>query len=182
VSTLHYRLRIRTADDSADLFAVSSVPSDRYPYIAEEPDGDGSTLDPVEGRVTVGAYTVQVVDAVAVETPPTGTLVTDGWEYADQAAAESAGWVFSNTLTGASLTVGATDQFYSGSRSLKFTTTGSGALAGSGALRATKVFDGSDGVLPNTTYRVTVRARLSARSWYDADHRYLGAADGHRPV
>jgi hypothetical protein len=61
--TLHYRLRIRTGADDADLLYVSSVPGDLNPFIAEAPDGDGSTLDPLTGKVSVGAYTVKVIDA-----------------------------------------------------------------------------------------------------------------------
>ena len=47
MSTLHYRLRVRTGSDEGDLFSVSSVPTDQYPYIASPPEGDGATLDPV---------------------------------------------------------------------------------------------------------------------------------------
>jgi hypothetical protein len=46
--TLHYRLRIRTPDNSADLFIATSTRDGINPFIAEAPDGDGrrSTRSP----------------------------------------------------------------------------------------------------------------------------------------
>lgn len=37
--TLHYKLRVRTADDSADLFVVTSLRDGPNPYILEAPQG-----------------------------------------------------------------------------------------------------------------------------------------------
>ena len=165
---LQYRLRIRTTADDADYLVITSVPGGTNPYIAEPPEGDGATLDPVAGSVSVGAYTVRVIDAVAtVPGVDAATTVTEGFEYATSGAMTTAGWTLTDTLGTGSITVGATDQVDAGTYSLKMATTGSGALAGSGVLRATRTFDTGDGLVAGTTYRVTVRGRMDARDWFD---------------
>ncbi len=171
--TLHYRFRIRTATDEADLFVATSLADGDNPLIAEAPSGDGSTLDPLTGKVTVGAYTVKVIDAPGVVQVPGGFSGTDGWEYANQAAAEAAGWVFTDTLGDGSITVGAADQVHGGTRSLKMSTTGGGGLSGTGSLTAVKTYDSGDGIVADTLYTVTVYARASARSPFDVHTRLI---------
>jgi hypothetical protein len=58
----YFRLRIRTADDSADELSISSVPGDDNPYVLEPPDGDGQSFEPLSGSVTTGAYTIKIID------------------------------------------------------------------------------------------------------------------------
>src|SRR5574338_1121439 len=124
--TLHYRFRIRTGTDEADLFSATSVASQTNPYIAEPPSGDGSTLDPLTGKVSVGAYTVRVIDAVGFVFDPSGSSVSSGLEYATSFAATADGWTFEDTMPNGSITVGATDQVHGGTYSFKMNTTGSG--------------------------------------------------------
>jgi hypothetical protein len=87
VSTpLYYKFQIRNADDSDDLLEVSSVRDGVNPYIAEPPSGDGESVDPITGKVTVGAYTISVIDAVG-DIP--STIIrheVDFGDYADTAA------------------------------------------------------------------------------------------------
>lgn len=61
---LEYRLRIRTADDTADALVVSSVRGDTLPWLQGPPTGDGCNLDPVSGKVQSGVYTGRIVDAI----------------------------------------------------------------------------------------------------------------------
>jgi hypothetical protein len=60
----HFRLRIRNAADSADQCVFSSLSTDTYPHIVSEPTGDGQEFNPLTGRTTVGAYVIDVADAV----------------------------------------------------------------------------------------------------------------------
>lgn len=108
-----------------------------------------------------------MIDVPTTVQVPDAAVVTEGWEYANQAAAEAAGWVFADTLDTGSITVGATDQVFAGSRSLKMQTTGSGSLAEFGALRVSKVYDTSDGLIAGAPYRVSIRGRMDTRSWFD---------------
>lgn len=57
-----YRLRIRTADDSADELVLSSAPSDTNPYIQGPPTGQGASVDLITGKATAGSYQIAVVD------------------------------------------------------------------------------------------------------------------------
>lgn len=68
--TTRYRLRIRDADDVADLLTVESKTGDSPAVILEPPQVDGSTFDPLSGKVSVGAARVLVADA------PAGTCVS----------------------------------------------------------------------------------------------------------
>lgn len=63
MSTIHYRLRVRNADDSADLLVISSKPGDPNPYLEGPPDADGASLDPLGGNVDVGGSTWRAIDA-----------------------------------------------------------------------------------------------------------------------
>jgi hypothetical protein len=87
VSTpLYYKFQIRNADDSDDLLEVTSVRDGDNPYIAEPPSGDGESVDPLTGKVTVGAYTISVIDAVG-DIP--STIIrheVDFGDYADTTA------------------------------------------------------------------------------------------------
>jgi hypothetical protein len=107
-------------------------------------------------------------------------VVTDGLEYADQAAAEAAGWTVTDTLGDSAWEFGATDQVYAGTKSVKANMQGTGVLAGSGALKMTKTFDTGDGLSPNTVYLVTVRGRQDQRSSFDVHSRLIvsGATGG----
>lgn len=60
----HFRLRIRNAADSADECIFSSLSTDTLPHLASEPFGDGQEFDHLTGRTTIGAYVIDVVDAV----------------------------------------------------------------------------------------------------------------------
>src|SRR3990172_7566546 len=62
MATRHYRLRIRSAADDADVLVLSSVATDTYPYILGAPSGDGQGIDPATGTQSVGAYTVEAAD------------------------------------------------------------------------------------------------------------------------
>lgn len=68
-----YRLRIRTAADTADALVVTSQRTGTNPYIAAVPSGDGQEVDLLTGAVRTGAYVVEVVDAV-LGTDSIGTL------------------------------------------------------------------------------------------------------------
>lgn len=62
-------------------WSVSSVRGDARPYLESPPTGDGQSLDLLTGRITDGAYTVRVIDALG--TVGGGTPVND--ELDDQA-------------------------------------------------------------------------------------------------
>lgn len=68
-----YRLRIRTADDTANALVITSQRTGTNPYIAAVPSGDGQEVDLLTGAVRTGAYVVEVVDAV-LGTDSIGTL------------------------------------------------------------------------------------------------------------
>src|SRR5690349_1066956 len=91
---LDYRLRIRTANDDADELIFSTIPGAGYPYIAAPPQGDGQTLDPVAGKVTIGAYTVRVIDAVdtLLQPAPGATAASDDFSSYPDTAALLAAW------------------------------------------------------------------------------------------
>lgn len=63
---------IRTADDTADLVTISAE-------LAQPPQGDGASFDPITGQTIVGAYTVQVLDVI---TGGTDRLITSQMEDA----------------------------------------------------------------------------------------------------
>jgi hypothetical protein len=86
MGTLHYQLVIRNADDDDNLLSVSSIRGDDNPYIASPPQGDGEEVNPLTGQVTVGAYTVEVIDAVATVPVTTVVHAPDFGDYADTAA------------------------------------------------------------------------------------------------
>jgi hypothetical protein len=58
-----YRLRIRNAADDADALVVTSLATGADALIAEVPNIDGATFDPLTGKTTVGGATVLVIDA-----------------------------------------------------------------------------------------------------------------------
>ncbi len=68
---LAYRLRVRSPKDDGDLFVATSLRATDpatpgwYNYIRQPPVGDGLQIDPLTGQVTVGAYTVEVIDEFA---------------------------------------------------------------------------------------------------------------------
>ena len=76
--SLHYKLRIHDGDPDTlvafragtggNRFVISTIPSDDNPYIASPPHGDGESLNPATGQVSVGAYTVRVIDAAQIIT------------------------------------------------------------------------------------------------------------------
>jgi hypothetical protein len=91
---IEYRLRVRNGADTDDLFVVTSTAGGDNPYIAEPPEIDGESLDPLTGKVEVGAATIKIIDAV-------GTVFADDvdaatldepMDWANQAAAEADGW------------------------------------------------------------------------------------------
>jgi hypothetical protein len=95
----YYRVRIHdgTSDEAdfldpatatGNLLSVSSVRGDDAPYIAAPPDGDGTSVDLVTGKATVGEYHVRVIDA---ETGEADAFVVgdDFSSYADTAAMQA---------------------------------------------------------------------------------------------
>ena len=60
-----YRLRIRNAADDDDDLVVTSLITGADALIAEVPNIDGATFDPLTGRTTIGGATVLVIDAAA---------------------------------------------------------------------------------------------------------------------
>lgn len=57
-----YRLRIRNAEDNANVIVVSSKSGDTNPLLTDPPEGDGQNIDPIMGTLEVGEYTWQAVD------------------------------------------------------------------------------------------------------------------------
>lgn len=60
--SLRYRVRLRSLDDTADLFTATSVADGTHPYIKTAPRADGQEVDPLTGRVTQGMTVVQIID------------------------------------------------------------------------------------------------------------------------
>src|SRR5438270_11268404 len=77
---LKYRLRIRTADDTADLLVITTDRAGTNPYLQGAPKGDGASVDPITGKALAGAWTVNVVDAI---TSGTSRVVTSQLEDAN---------------------------------------------------------------------------------------------------
>src|SRR5690349_2122954 len=157
MGTLSYRLRIRTANDDADALILSTAPTDQYPYISVPPEGDGQTLDPVMGKVSVGAYTVRCIDAVdTLEIPAVGdTVASDDFSgYANTAALLAAWTERKRTPTSAShLTLSATGG-ESGGKALTTYQEGVQYLGQFGAVRT------FTGLTPSVQVVVTVRCKL----------------------
>jgi type 1 fimbria pilin len=163
---LYYRLRIRTADDTADALVVTSVPNGINPYISEEgiPEGDGPTLAPVTGEVATGAMSVGVIDAVDTFELD-ALLVTDEiQDYPNQAAAEANGWVFENDSEppGGGFTFDSGDPVGPFSTSLILFTQNEGGSQ-QGFVRCSKIF----AVTPGQAYRVKLEAgQTPGNAWY----------------
>jgi hypothetical protein len=155
VSTaLEYRLRVRNGDDTDDLFVITSTRDGENPYILEPPEGDGESLDPLTGKVEVGAYSIRVIDAVdSVTLNP--VVASDGFEYADLAAL-GAVWPETDTLGTVSTWGIETSVIDSGSTSAGLTVIGSPA-AGQESTRQ-RTFSG---LSPGSTYTVTIRVWLN---------------------
>src|SRR5690349_841044 len=77
---VEYRLRIRNAANSADALVVSSVRGGTNPYLTSVPTGDGSSFDPIGGRVVSGSFTGRFADPI---TSGTDRLFTSLMEDAD---------------------------------------------------------------------------------------------------
>ena len=76
---MRYRLRIRNDDDTDDVLVVDTDRTSAAALIAEAPKIDGSTFDPLTGKVTAGAARIMVIDADAgtcLEPDPTIRTVT----------------------------------------------------------------------------------------------------------
>src|SRR3954463_13283026 len=69
----YYRLRIRAADDLSDALVLTSVPGGTNEFVLKPFTGDGRSFDPLEGSVSTGSYTVEVIDAL---TAPNTRVVT----------------------------------------------------------------------------------------------------------
>jgi len=85
LTTRAYRVRIHDGTTAAATFTnpataggnalvVTSLRGGTNPYLAAAPRGDGQTLDPITGKVEIGAYKVQVIDAAPAG--PTSRVVT----------------------------------------------------------------------------------------------------------
>jgi hypothetical protein len=122
VGTLHYQLVIRNADDTGDLLSVSSLRDGVNPYIASPPSGDGEEVEPLSGKVTVGAYTVEVIDA-ETQVPVVETAFADDFEgYADTAALLAA-WTETDPTGNATWTLDA-DNPETGAKAVRMAVTG----------------------------------------------------------
>lgn len=125
----------------------------------------GTNESGVQSAQPVELYKFALTDVTA----PSGTVVaSDSFEYADQSAMTAGGWTIADTLSDSAWVFGATDQVYTGSKSLKAAMTGTGGLSGSGNLSARRVFGTGDGLAPNTQYVVNIRGRMNVHSSYDA--------------
>jgi hypothetical protein len=82
---LAYQLRLRDPFDTTDVLVVSTVPTDTNPFITQPPEGDGTKIDPLTGRVEVGEYVVRIADEIGTLTLPT-LIFQEDWLYEDQAA------------------------------------------------------------------------------------------------
>jgi hypothetical protein len=83
--SLAYQLAIRDPFDTTDVLVVSTVPTDTNPFITQPPEGDGTKIDPLTGRVEVGEYVVRIADEVGTLTLPT-LIFQEDWLYETQAA------------------------------------------------------------------------------------------------
>jgi hypothetical protein len=182
MGTLHYRLRIRNADDSADALVLSSVPGDDHPYLAipeDGPSGDGQTIDPVTGESMVGAYTVPVIDASGTVALGDVVVASDDVEsYADTAAALAGGWaeVDDAGIVTVSLDTTVSD---TGAQSIKAVIVGT-----LGAGQTAKLYRTFTGLTPGHTYTVRKRAKfigtwtgVTLGAWIDFDDGAV-VADG----
>jgi hypothetical protein len=182
MGTLHYRLRIRNADDSADALVLSSVPGDDHPYLAipeDGPSGDGQTIDPVTGESMVGAYTVPVIDASGTVALGDVVVASDDVEsYADTAAALAGGWaeVDDAGIVTVSLDTTVSD---TGAQSIKAVIVGT-----LGAGQTAKLYRTFTGLTPGHTYTVRKRAYFTGTwtgvtlgAWIDFDDGAV-VADG----
>jgi hypothetical protein len=182
MGTLHYRLRIRNADDSADALVLSSVPGDDHPYLAipeDGPSGDGQTIDPVTGESMVGAYTVPVIDASGTVALGDVVVASDDVEsYADTAAALAGGWaeVDDAGIVTVSLDTTVSD---TGAQSIKAVIVGT-----LGAGQTAKLYRTFTGLIPGHTYTVRKRAKFTGTwtgvtlgAWIDFDDGAV-VADG----
>jgi hypothetical protein len=154
MGTLHYQLVIRNADDDGNLLSVSSIRGDTSPYIASPPQGDGEEVDPLTGQVTVGAYTVEVIDGIG--TVGVTTLVaSDGFEYADLAALNAV-WPETDTLGALSTWSIETTEVQEGTYAAEITVEGT-ATAGQESVR-TRTFTG---LTPDATHRLEIGVWLN---------------------
>ena len=62
MGTLRYRVRLRNLADTEDLWVATSVRNGTHPYIKSAPRSDGQEVDPITGRVTQGATTIEIID------------------------------------------------------------------------------------------------------------------------
>jgi hypothetical protein len=83
--SLAYQLRLRDPFDTTDVLVVSTVPTDTNPFITQPPEGDGTKIDPLTGRVEVGEYVVRIADEIGTLTLPT-LIFQEDWLYETQAA------------------------------------------------------------------------------------------------
>ncbi len=155
---LAYRLRILN-DDGSDYLVISSLAADDHPYIAEPPRGDGSTLDPVTGQVSLGAYTVQVIDAEG-----TVQLAGQGWlddpevdDNGEPTGGFDAEWPLTRTVDGTP-TPGVGELEMGGAILTMTVPQNAGiGLIGTAVLSRTRTFTGFN---PGSTYTVKIQTTL----------------------
>jgi hypothetical protein len=174
VSTpLYYKFQIRNADDSDDLLLVTSVRDGDNPYIAEPPSGDGESVNPLDGKVTVGAYTISVIDALG-EVAAYQTVASETFEsYADTTALLAA-WPETDpdTFVTVTLDTGNPDE---GTKAVKFFLAAGQAATGDAYIRET-----FSGLTPSAPHRVTVRCWLNADT--DPFNNFVGLKVGTQLV
>jgi hypothetical protein len=181
MGTLHYRLRIRTADDSADALVLSSVPGDDHPYLAipeDGPSGDGQTIDPVTGESMVGAYMVPVIDV-----PGTVAVTTEVWRLDIGALADLSAWVETDPSNFATFSLDATHILTNSQAIRVHVPTG----AGTPGYLATLTLDVT-GLNPGQTYTyhravyATGNTSLTPNTWYPDFFPETLVADGSGTV
>jgi hypothetical protein len=153
---IEYRLRVRNGADDADLFVITSTRNGENPYILEPPEGDGESLDPLTGKVEVGAYSIRVIDAVdSVTLSP--IVATEGFEdYADLTALNAV-WVETDTIGAVSAWGFSTTVVDAGAKSLQLLIDGVADANNTDTYR-TRTFTGLPASEPCT---VTVRCWLN---------------------
>lgn len=109
---VHFRLRVRNAADDADAVVYTSLPDETvdgalgWPVMAEEPDIDAATIDPLSGKTDLGACTIRVADALLDDDGELRCQVDGAVRVVTQLLADGAG---RSQLVGRRVFVEATD-------------------------------------------------------------------------
>ncbi len=169
-----YRLRVWNADGVRELRGVPALPEGysapvqgpgSHPYIAQPPEVQGMTLDPITGKVIEGASLVRVIDARV--TAPPALLAVDSFEdYAQDpdVIPFTSRWSIVGPLDAQVSVVGSESAWVSEGVRLLSTTLGAVAEGEAGSAYVELVFTG----LPantDVTARVWMRPTLIGGDW-----------------